>query len=175
MSLLFFPYKSYYTDTLTAFDQDQFFALEDCPLVSSDKLVVLKPQLRIFFAVPASSAKPELARVLFVFTKLFLLKPKVQKFDDTFYRLYADLSRPKLSRILGLLLRLKRISSSKFLHFFPAETSLTIVLDEPLTFFPLVHPHFDYHDWKYPFTLELSFSHSSNYAAYTAVNFFKVL
>ena len=179
MSLLFPSYGEYYIDTCSAFHQYQFLGFEDQLLQDGVLPVFVKPQLRLFFAVPVAVAKLEIARILFIFNKLFWLKPKMQSTVDGFYRLCADFDQRKLSKIVGLLLRLKRVTGSKFLRFSPAPTSVTLVLDEPLTFFPLVHRGFDYHDWVYPFIFDLSFSLNgasgrSQTTLARAVNFFKV-
>lgn len=154
-------YRNYYLDVSHAFLQYQFFSAENQQLESSAKLqlqfCVSKPKLRLFFAVPIAAAKPELARVLFVFSKLFFVKPFVSRVSDTSYHVYATLGSYRFSRVISLLLRLKRLNNSKFLTFCCSDdATLRINLAEPLTFFPLVHPNFDYHDWNYPFTFELA-------------------
>lgn len=170
-------YQNYYVNVENAFSQYQFSGIEDyqleAPVTSSLPFYIAEPRLRLFFAIPAAAAKPELARVLFVFAKLFLVKPSVSRVSATMYHVHATFDAYRFSRVISLLLRLKRLNNSKFLKFsHSSDRAIFLTLDEPLTFFPLVHPNFDYHDWKYPFTFELVLSKISSLAALHNFNTF---
>lgn len=157
----FLSYSLYTSDVTSVFKQLQFASFEDQLLMDSSfcgKLGFLSLALDLRFDIPLQSAKYELPRSLFIFNKLFSIKPKLSKTPRASYCLSADLPHRQLVLMLGIFFQLKRFGRSKFLHFFNENDSVVFVLEEPLTFFPLVHPGFDYHDWRYPFTFRVRFT-----------------
>ena len=157
----FSAYSLYTSDVTSVFKQFQFTSFEDQLLTSSSfsgKLGFLSLSLDFRFDIPPESAKYELPRSLFIFSKLFSIKPKLSKTSRASYCLFADLPPRQLTFMLGIFFQLKRFGRSKFLHFFNENDSVVFVLEEPLTFFPLVHPGFDYHDWRYPFIFRVRFA-----------------
>jgi hypothetical protein len=117
--------------------------------------------LELTFSLSGTSARIDLARVSYLYRRLFFKKPSYV-FRPPVYRVRASFSGLLFDRLLSAFLAMRFYSQTKFLKFFYVGDSLTFTLAEPLTFFPLVHPAFDYYDWKMPFVFALRTSWSSS-------------
>jgi hypothetical protein len=158
-------YRRYYSNLFSTVRQFHFASLEDFVLSSTnfsgfENALCTRAPSRLFFVVPKSRAKQDLSRALFIFTKIFFVKPKMSKRNNGDFKVHADLPAATAAYFTSLLLYLKKILRSKFVRLSINSPGVEIVLREPLTFFPLVHPSFDYHDWQYPFRFQLAFSSS---------------
>jgi hypothetical protein len=154
---------SYFKALPSVFHQAQFIDFEDIVLDNEIGLVPFVidfPRLELQFSLEEKAARIELARVLFVFKRIFNLKPAITRGRPDGYRVSANFSGPYAAHLLGFFMRLRFTTRTKFLRFFfPSNTvDFRFILLEPITFFPLIHPGFDYHDWYYPFEFQINFS-----------------
>jgi hypothetical protein len=162
-----FKARSLYTRSLpSVFQQAQFATFEDTILEQTNPISPMQnfPQLTLAFSTPAEVSRYELSRVLYVFKRVFNTKPEVIPTRQGGYRVKATFAPRFAHHLLSFFLHMKRYGNTKYLKFFFVEGSLdfSFLLFEPITFFPLVHPAFDYYDWSYPFEFTVNFSKAAH-------------
>jgi hypothetical protein len=165
----FYTRRRYFRSIAPVFTQAQFAEFEDIVLEQALNVPVnftSFPVLSLNFSLPHDVSRYELARVLYIFRRIFATKPKISPCTAG-YRVHVSFPIRKANHLMGFFMRLYAYTRTKFLRFFFSETSFdfSFLLFEPITFFPLVHPGFDYHDWVYPFEFLVKFS-IFNYKAY---------
>jgi len=154
--------RRYFRSIVAVFIQAQFSEFEDIILeqtLNTRTNFSSFPSLTLSFSLPKVVSNYELARVLYVFRRVFATKPKISPYNYG-YRVYVCFPMRRANHLMGFFMRLHAYTRTKFLRFFFSETSFdfSFLLLEPITFFPLVHPGFDYHDWVYPFEFLVKFS-----------------
>jgi len=168
-----FSGRRYFRFLDSVFTQAQFSEFEDIILeqaFSSQVCFYNFPKLSLSFSLPQQVSSFELARVLYVFRRVFNIKPKVSPCSHG-YLVFANFSFRQANKLLGFFMYLHAYSQTKFLRFFFLENSFdfNFLLFEPITFFPLVHPGFDYHDWTYPFEFVVNFEMGPHFLYYEEV------
>jgi len=168
----------------SVFLQAQFVDFEDIILDNATGAlphVVDFPRLTLQFSLEEKVSRVELARVLFIFKRIFNVKPVIMRGQPDGYRILANFSNFYAAHLLGFFMRLRFTTRTKFLRFFfpPNTVDFRFILLEPITFFPLIHPGFDYHDWSYPFEFQINFRPlrgiQSDYFAEAVTDVFDVL
>jgi hypothetical protein len=155
------PNNHYFKNFSSIFFQEQYLCLENSSLFTARVSFVSKFSTlgaRLQFDLAAGSSPRDLARVLYIFFKLFAVKPAVRLANRGGFNIFFNFRSVKFSKVFSTFFYLKFLTRSKFLNFFVCGSAVRVVLAEPLTFFPLVSPFFDYHDWIYPFSFHLSVS-----------------
>ncbi len=159
-----YNFDTFYVNTFSASFQFSYMAQENSILALRPFGALVGPSsfcaegsFQLFFVISSAFARLDIARALFIFNKIFFVKPKIRRCKGGNFKIYADLPLTASCQFLGLLLNLKKVLNSKFVRLSVASSGVSLTLHEPLTFFPLLHPSFDYHDWRYPFRFHLSF------------------
>jgi hypothetical protein len=164
----------------SSFQQAQFAEQEDILLEQGDTPVEFCafPHVTLSFSTSAEVSRYELSRVLYIFRRTFNIKPHVIPTRIGGYKIKATFPPQFAHRLLSFFLYLRSSGKTKYLKFFFVEGTIdfSFLLFEPITFFPLVHPGFDYYDWVYPFEFTVNFplSYRSDYLLEVADDTFNV-
>lgn len=143
------------------FKQSQYYGLEN-GLLAESMLVnfISRPSVTLQFYIPDKDVPYNMSRAINVFTSIFNVFPSI--FHDPVkqhYRLYYTFSSSYANKLVGFFINMSVQTKSRYLRFyyFSSTPNYSFILKEPITFFPLVHPDFDYHDWTFPFEFLVDF------------------
>jgi hypothetical protein len=141
------------------FKQLEYLGFEDTMLSAPVNAITVSfsnPYCTLEISTPKSGAlsrqKLELLRAFFVFYGIFYVKPSVIRLSSGAIKLVFTFRNFNFVKIVKILYKIRFTMRSKLLSFYDSESFSFSILKEPLSFFPLVHPKFDYHDWSAPFT-----------------------
>jgi hypothetical protein len=159
----------YSGDFFSLFQQAQYRNLGNYYLSGGRfKSFSVPPSLTLQFYIPLRNAPYDVPRAAWIFQSIFRVYPGIVHDPHRgHYRVFSTFSPRYANALVGFFMQMSEKTKSKYLRFHYAEPfNYTFVLREPITFFPTIHPSFDYHDWVYPFEFSVRFSNTSEHLAF---------
>jgi hypothetical protein len=154
-----------------------YIYLENCSLYQS-KLHTVNPQFRVNFNFP-SKQKKRIIQTSDLLYQFFSTRPKinvVKRFEKVVsFNIFINLSNQSLMRFFRILYFIRRSSRKKLINFnFKRNGKHYISLQDFVTLFPFKIRAYDFHDWRFTFSLSSVNSNfkPSDFCAYNIINFY---